>query len=176
VSRRRRLAAAAGDAAVAGPRLAPWIFAALALAGAGVALAEEGAADAVVRADALAVAAIVAYVAVRRLAPPASARRRRGNAAAPLPARLERLERRVAVGVGSAVDCHTGVRPVLREIAAERLGRRGISLDADPDAPRLLGEDLWELVRPDRPVPDLLDRHGLPLRELRRHLDTLESL
>jgi hypothetical protein len=82
----------------------------------------------------------------------------------------------VAVAVGSAVDLHTGVRPVLREIAGERLARRGIALDADPDAPKLLGDALWEIVRPDRPVPDRIDRHGLPLRELRRHLDTLEAL
>jgi hypothetical protein len=156
-------------------RYGPVFLAMLALAGAGVALAEGGAPHALIRADALVLAALVAYVAVRRLAPPK--RRRARRAARPeLPHRLERLERRVAVAVGSALDMHTGVRPVLREVAGERLARRGIALDADPDAPRLLGDELWEIVRPDRPVPDRIDPHGLPLRELRRHLDTLEAL
>jgi hypothetical protein len=153
-----------------------WMLAMLALAGAGVALAEGGAPRALIRADALVLAALVAYVAVRRLAPPKRRRSRRGPARPELPHRVERLERRVAVAVGSALDAHTGVRPVLREIAGERLARRGIALDADPDAPGLLGDELWELVRPDRPVPDRVDPHGLPLRELRRHLDTLEAL
>jgi hypothetical protein len=180
---RRALAAsrASGDLAPDGlaarRRLrGPWIIAVLALAGGGVALAEGGAPHELIRADALAVAALVAYAAVRRLAPPARRRARRGPPASALPPRLERLERRVALGVGSAVDLHTGVRPVLREIAGERLARRGIALDADPDAPVLLGDELWEIVRPDRPVPDRVDPHGLPLRALRRHLDTLERL
>jgi hypothetical protein len=153
-----------------------WLVAALALAGGAVALLEGSARRELIRVDAVAVGALVAYACVRRLAPPSAARRRRAASRPVLPPRIERLERRVAVAVGSAVDLHTGVRPVLREIALERLGRRGIDLDADPDAPRLLGDALWEIVRPDCAVPDRLDPHGLPLRDLARHLDTLEAL
>jgi hypothetical protein len=176
VKRPVRTRPAAGEMPAERRRYGALFLAGCALAGAGVALAEGGAPHALIRADALALAALVGYVAVRRLAPPKRRRARRGAARPELPHRLERLERLVAVAVGSAVDLHTGVRPALREIAGQRLARRGIALDADPDAPRLLGDDLWEIVRPDRPVPDRIDRRGLPLRELRRHLDTLESL
>ena len=153
-----------------------WLVAALAIAGGAVALLEGSARRELIRVDAVAVGALVAWACVRRLAPPSPARRRRGPSTPALPPRIERLERRVAVAVGSALDMHTGVRPVLREIAHDRLDRRGIDLDADPDAPRLLGDALWEIVRPDCEVPDRLDPHGLPLRDLARHLDTLEGL
>ena len=153
-----------------------WIFATLALAGAGVALAEGGASDALIRADVVALAAMVAFAAVRRLGPAGPPRRRRPAPEPELPPRLEQLERKVVVAVGSAIDLHAGLRPILREIAVERLARRAIDLDRDPDAPVLLGEPLWDIVRPRRPEPERLDPRGLPYRELARHLDTLEAL
>jgi len=158
------------------PALLTWLVGAVALAGGGVALLEGSAQRALIRADAVGAGAIVAFACVRRLAPPGGRRRRRRPGAPALPPRIERLERRVVIAVGSAVDLHTGVRPVLRDVAAERLARRGVELDVDPDAPLLLGPELWAIVRPDRPVPDRLDSNGLPLRELERHLDTLEAL
>jgi hypothetical protein len=71
------------------------------------------------------------------------------------PTDLELLEGRLLVSGRSAVDLHSRLRPMLREIAAARLQRRhGIALDRDVDASRaLLGDELWEVVRPDRPVP-----------------------
>ena len=94
------------------------------------------------------------------------------------PHALERLEREVVLGATNAFDLHVRVRPVLREIAAHRLeSRRGIDLDAGAPATReLLGEELWELVRPDRAPPDDRFAPGVPLDRLRRHVRTLEGI
>ena len=40
----------------------------------------------------------------------------------------------------------------------------------------MLGEDAWELLRPDRPEPRDRDAPGIPLRRLRTVVDTLEQL
>jgi hypothetical protein len=91
---------------------------------------------------------------------------------------LDRLEREVALGSAGAFDLHYRLRPVLREVAEHRLlSRRGVTLERDPEAARkLLGEEVWELLRPDRPSPK--DRHGRGLdpRSLRRLVDVLERL
>ena len=48
----------------------------------------------------------------------------------------------------------TCLRPIVREIAAARLARHGVSLDRQPERARaLLGAQTWELVRPDREAP-----------------------
>jgi hypothetical protein len=71
------------------------------------------------------------------------------------PTDLEMLEGRLLVAGRNAADFHSRLRPMLREIAAARLQRRhGVALDRDRTAARaLLGDDLWEVVRPDRPAP-----------------------
>lgn len=75
-------------------------------------------------------------------------------------AELARLEREVALASANAFDLHYRLRPVVREVAGGLLAaRRGIDLDARPDAARAaLGEDAWELARGDRPPP--ADRSG----------------
>jgi hypothetical protein len=82
------------------------------------------------------------------------------------PASFERIERdlRVATSQAGASHLHWALRPVLRELAAHfLLVRRGVDLDASPDeAHALLGDELWGLVRADRPEPR--DRHGPGLR------------
>jgi hypothetical protein len=72
---------------------------------------------------------------------------------------LARLEREVYVGAARTFDLHYRLRPVLREIAAARLEKRGLRLDSgDAEVRELLGEELWDLTRPDREPP--IDRHG----------------
>jgi hypothetical protein len=73
---------------------------------------------------------------------------------------------------------HNRVRPVLREIAANRLqSRYGIDLDAEPVRAReLVGAATWDLVRPDRPVPADRLATGLSVAELSAVVTELESM
>lgn len=91
---------------------------------------------------------------------------------------LERLERELALGSQTAADLHFRLRPRVRRIAARLLfARRGIALDAEPEAARqALGDDLWELVREDREAPRRRDAAGLSLAEAERLVTALEQL
>ena len=91
---------------------------------------------------------------------------------------LARLEREVTLSTTTAFDLHFRLRPVLRRISARMLlSRRGIELERQPDAARtLLGEELWELVRPDREPPRDRAAPGLELSSLRTMVDALEAL
>ena len=69
------------------------------------------------------------------------------------------------------------LRPLLVPIAAARLGRRGIDMAVAPRrAQELLGDELWEIVRPDRPP----DGHGVGRRiaadDLETAIERLEKL
>jgi len=94
------------------------------------------------------------------------------------PPELVRTEREITLGTSSAGHLDQRLLPILREAAAARLSAgHNVDLDRRPDAARaLLGEDAWELLRPDRPEP--LDRNdpGIPMRRLRRVVSTLEKL
>ena len=94
------------------------------------------------------------------------------------PASLERVEREVVLSSGSAFDLHVRLRRRLRAIAEHRLAaHRGLDLDAGvPETRALLGEELWELVRPDRPMPTDRLAPGLPVRRQRELLDRLERV
>ncbi|MGN6170396.1 MAG: hypothetical protein ACTHQQ_19830 [Solirubrobacteraceae bacterium] len=119
---------------------------------------------------ALVLAALVPRVATRR-------RARRTRRPAPRPAALERIERVVGAGRQTAGDVHVRVRPLLREIAVPLVRRQGIRLDSEPERGRaLLGEELWEVVRPDRPRPQERRAPGLGLSELERLIERLERL
>jgi hypothetical protein len=92
-------------------------------------------------------------------------------------AELDRLQRELTMGAARAFDLHYRLRPILREIAAGRLERRGLRLDSGSAAVRdLLGDDVWELTRPDREPPR--DRHALGrgLDDLRVSIERLEEL
>jgi hypothetical protein len=84
------------------------------------------------------------------------------------PPELVRVEREIVLGTTSAGHLHTRLLPLLREAAVARLGTRL--------TPETLGDDAWELLRPDRPEP--LDRNapGLPFRRVRELVTTLERL
>jgi hypothetical protein len=92
-------------------------------------------------------------------------------------AELDRLEREVYMGAARAFDLHYRLRPVVREIAAGRLERRGLRLDSGSDAVReRLGEELWELARPDREPPGNRQGPGPGLDEVRLTIEQLEKL
>ena len=73
----------------------------------------------------------------------------------------------------SAFDTHVRLRPVVREIVGVRLAARGLRLE---DSEEVLGPELWELARDERPAPT--DRHapGISAAKLRRAVERLETL
>jgi len=89
------------------------------------------------------------------------------------PPQLERLERELTMATATAFDLHARLRPQLREIATMGLAARGVRLE---DAEGVLDEELWELVRPDRPPPANRHAEGIPPAELRRAVEALEAL
>ena len=92
-------------------------------------------------------------------------------------AELHRLDRELTMGSTRAFDLHYRLRPVLREIAAARLERRGLNLDSGSPAVReALGESLWEVTDPDREPPHDRLAPGPGLEELDRTIARLERL
>jgi hypothetical protein len=153
----------------------------------GIALfAAPGRADLLTHAYVLLLAAIGLghlFVALRNALPPRTpsafeaALRPRPRGGQRIP-ELERMEREVSLGLATAFDLHYRLRPRLRRIAAELLAaRRGIDLDASPDAARrALGDDAWEIVRSDREPPRERYGAGLDLASLRLAVTSLEEL
>jgi hypothetical protein len=93
------------------------------------------------------------------------------------PPDLERTERLVTMATSTAFDLHYRLRPILREVAEQRLGdRRGIRLDVDPEAEDALGAELWDVVRPDRGPPAKRFDPGLEPDKLRGAIERLERL
>jgi hypothetical protein len=95
------------------------------------------------------------------------------------PADLARLEREVELAADGSFDLHFRLRPALRDVAAHRLARRyGLELDsASPEVRAALGEELWEIVRPERrPPADRGFGPGLAPTGLRAALDRLERI
>jgi hypothetical protein len=94
------------------------------------------------------------------------------------PVELLRMERELELGIADATHAHRRLLPLLRAAAEARLVlRRGIELDRRPEAAEvLLGEDVWELLRPDRPEP--ADRHGpgVPRERVAAVIERVESL
>lgn len=82
------------------------------------------------------------------------------------PNALVRIERELTLATSNAGNVHDRLRPLLYEIAQARLGR---------DATRArLGDETWELIRPDAPEPHNRSAPGLSLRTIRRVIETLE--
>ena len=91
---------------------------------------------------------------------------------------LESIARALDLAEASSFDLHNVLRPIIREIAAARLARHGVSLDRQPERARaLLGAQTWELVRPDREVPaGRSGRGGCSRDELRAIVASLEAI
>jgi len=94
------------------------------------------------------------------------------------PPELARLEREVYLGMTGQFYLHRRLRPTLREIAEQRLrDRRGVELDSgDADVLAALGEDGWELLRPDRTEHWNRDAAGIRLAELEQVVAALERI
>jgi hypothetical protein len=92
-------------------------------------------------------------------------------------AELDRIGRLVVLGGANEFDLHYRLRPLLRQIAAERLhDLYGLDLDGEPERAReLLGDELWAVVRPDREV-GRRSWPGLPPAELAGDVAKLEQL
>ncbi|MGB0091098.1 MAG: hypothetical protein WBP81_00945 [Solirubrobacteraceae bacterium] len=127
----------------------------------------------------VAIAAIGAAVCVALLPDRSSIGPRR--AAAPEPSRtkqLLQLERLVSMATVNTLQVHAYLRPLLVEIASRRLAARGQTLERMPESVgrRVLGDRLWEIVRPNRPFPE--DRHapGVSTGDLQEMVGVLERL
>lgn len=88
------------------------------------------------------------------------------------PPELLRMERELTLGAASAGHLHMRLLPLLREIATARLGFEPAR--APERARRLLGDDAWELLRPDRPAPADRNAPGVTQRQLERCIEALE--
>jgi hypothetical protein len=132
------------------------------------------------------VLAAVALAALTRIARPPAARELsrfetalRARAARPLrPPELVRTERELTLGMASAGHLHFRLLPLLRDAAAARLAsRHGVELHRRPESARaLLGDETWELLRPDRPDPDDRNAPGLPFARVEALVERLEAL
>lgn len=94
------------------------------------------------------------------------------------PEQLAALERLVMIGPSGAHQFHTRLRPVLRSIAVHRLrSHHGIDLDGQPEAAaQVLGAELFEVVRSDRPAPKDRRAPGPPSDAIGRLVERLEQL
>lgn len=126
----------------------------------------------------VALVAIVALVALRQRTPervtaPDRTGRKDRN---PIPPELARLERVVRFGRTTELDADRRMLRLLRTVAGELLrARYGIDPDVEPEAAAaLLGSDVWEWLRPDRPVDRM--KPGLALEEVERLVAALERL
>jgi hypothetical protein len=94
------------------------------------------------------------------------------------PLELLRMERELELGIADSAHAYRRLLPLLRAAAEARLAsRHGIELDRRPDAAEaLVGDDVWELLRPDRPEP--ADRHGpgIPRARVAAAIERVESL
>jgi len=130
-----------------------------------------------------AMALLAAILATRRAFPQEeesaiAAALERDEPAAVRPPDLERTERMLTMAATTAFDLHFRLRPVLREVAEQRLAdRRGLRLDSgDARVQAACGEELWEVVRPEREAPDHRSLPGLPAEALHRVVERLESI
>lgn len=127
-----------------------------------------------------ATAIVLLLLALSRAYPPETALRESPPATSkrPPPPSLGRIEHEVALGVAGSFDLHYRLVPRLRSLATGLLeSRRKVSLEAHAaTAHGILGDETWELVRPDRPAPQERLARGVPPRDLARVVDALEAI
>jgi hypothetical protein len=108
------------------------------------------------------------FTSARRI--PGRLRRRR-----PTPARAP-LDALVLGAIERSGQFHFRLRPLLREVADERLrARHGLGID-DPAAEAVLGQPAFDHLRPDRAAPDDRRAPGPDLATLRAVFDALERI
>ena len=132
---------------------------------------------AVALASALALAAALAAATALQLQP---ARRQQSppRARAPeLPLRLRQIANDLRESEQSDAGVDRSLRPLLVPIVAARLGRRGVDMARAPDrAQELLGDVLWEIVRPDGGPAAYRAGGGVARDDLQTAIDRLERL
>ncbi|HET7855435.1 MAG TPA: hypothetical protein VFL41_03165 [Gaiellaceae bacterium] len=94
-----------------------------------------------------------------------------------MPLRLRQIADDLRESEESEVGVDRSLRPLLVPIVAARLGRRGVDMALAPRrAQELLGDVLWEIVRPDRPSAAYRVGRGLADDDLRTAIERLEQL
>ena len=94
-----------------------------------------------------------------------------------MPLRLRQIVDDLREAEQSELGVDRSLRPLLVPIVAARLGRRGIDMARAPRrAQELLGDRLWEIVRPDRPPAANRVGGGLASDELREVIERMEQL
>ena len=128
-------------------------------------------ASALVLASALAAAAALQLRPAGRHQPPPRARDDE------MPLRLRRIADDLRESEQSEFGVDRSLRPLLVPIVAARLGRRGVDMALAPRrAQELLGDVLWEIVRPDRPSAAYRVGRGLDRNDLQTAIERLEQL
>ena len=94
-----------------------------------------------------------------------------------MPLRLRQIADDLRESEQSEFGVDRSLRPLLVPIVAARLGRRGVDMALAPRrAQELLGDVLWEIVRPDRPSAAYRVGRGLAADDLRTAIERLEQL
>ena len=127
--------------------------------------------------SALTLATALAAAAALQLRP---ARRQQPPPHAPgpkMPMRLRQIADDLRESEQSEFGVDRSLRPLLVPIADARLGRHGVDMARAPRrAQELLGDVLWEIVRPDRPSAAYRVGRGLAGDDLRTAIERLEQL
>ena len=94
-----------------------------------------------------------------------------------MPVRLRQIVDVLRESEQSEFGVDRSLRPLLVPIVAARLGRRGVDMALAPRrAQELLGDRLWEIVRPDRTPAANRASRGLASDDLRAAIERLEQL
>ena len=94
-----------------------------------------------------------------------------------MPLRLRQIADDLRESEQSEFGVDRSLRPLLVPIVTARLGRRGVDMALAPRrAQELLGDVLWEIVRPDRPSAASRVGRGLAGDDLRTAIERLEQL
>jgi hypothetical protein len=127
----------------------------------------------------IALAAFVSLITTRELAAKAELRRRpaRQLAGARLFEQLRQVDKMLTAARASEVGVDRDLRPLFRGIVATRLARRGVDVDRHPEEARaILGEELWELVRAERPRGSNRIAGGVSSAALRSLIERVERI
>jgi hypothetical protein len=94
-----------------------------------------------------------------------------------MPLRLRQIANDLRESERSEYGVDRSLRPLLVPIVAARLSGRGVDMTLAPRrAQELLGDVLWEIVRPDRPSAASRTARGLAGDDLRTAIERLEQL
>ncbi len=90
---------------------------------------------------------------------------------------LVSLEHAIEFSRATAFDLHYRLRPRLVKLAEERFAARGLDPRRRPaTCLALVGDEAWELLRPDVPAPPRRGAPGIPLDTLRRVVERLDAI